>query len=1028
MYICIYVCVNGGHGSFCCGDDDGDDDVVLNLVWLSIEVKSTRDIAAGVEPFKSLQPPRKQAQTTCKISCSRHLLYEGTLVAVKAVGDADDGRPRALANVQLVVAWPEYLFLQQQQEGLETSDLSPAHVLAKVVTLRVDRLPQALPDVRNPNKPPLSPSTVSSQPTSPTADPTTSLPSFQQPQLPTISLPPGLEPGSTLQCNSAAPVSTAHSTSSLSTISQRRNPTSTTNSRRGQLLNKAAGGDAAGPLPPSATPSRTITPAPSKSAVLPPIAHVTATVETAAAAAGPPPSSGAAAAASAAGGPRADGFFLLASQWSGTARDGPCGGLHLRSCAPPGAVAPAETGPQALTLELLPQPFLFHFALVYRRDEATAFQSEVLHQLGSLVRRTRPLRVYDMTAGGKVAAAPPSATIAVSSRPDLSTSHHRATPPTPSSSKKRPSSCSAPSTPGGVADDGTFGCGMLGGVTLDAGGGDGGGVTAAANLLVLLSPGVWECDDVVSAAEVIPYRLHSHAAAAAVRRVVQLGGCGARLEREAVVSELEAYLAASSADAQPPRPYRPTGSSSRKLIPAFYYEGVALRDRGGGPEEPSAGAAAGSGGVGAAAGTLQIRMDLSYVPWISESMPPYSRTITLHWQQEGVDRSAGSGGGGGGGTVIQLGEVAPGSSFRARWEGRVAVIGGEMRLAEDRDDVILRPQPFFFHFYIAGAPDTAASGLCSQLASSLHNHSCPGRRVRLYNSCGRPKDERYGAMDSSAAVLAALSRGSWSDDAFCGDLKRAAATGRRVLFVYDPDPAAADHVNPGSAARGAPPGVISALLSASDIYPYFKSCWYEQSACMWQLLQAAGFARCVRQPLTEDDSFLYELQESRCELGGLILLRERRWVYYEGVAGMAGAMMLSNSYGELLRLVPQSHIWHYFLSYVEQDTADACVVLAVRLGEVSVQGRRLRCWYDSHVGGSSAAARCREARRLGVEHSQHFVLLLSPGALESPYIRFEIQTALDLHKSTLVLYDPDSPSPTHLDLAHLRASGPQPTR
>lgn len=127
---------------------------------------------------------------------------------------------------------------------------------------------------------------------------------------------------------------------------------------------------------------------------------------------------------------------------------------------------------------------------------------------------------------------------------------------------------------------------------------------------------------------------------------------------------------------------------------------------------------------------------------------------------------------------------------------------------------------FLFHFYVAGALDTADS-LCSQLATALQNHENPGRRVRMFDSCGRSQEERHAAIDCSAAVFAVLSRTSWTNATFRADVQRAAATGRRVLFVYDPDCRMSCYVDLRFAVRPAPAGMISALLAASDVYPYF---------------------------------------------------------------------------------------------------------------------------------------------------------------------------------------------------------------
>ena len=195
------------------------------------------------------------------------------------------------------------------------------------------------------------------------------------------------------------------------------------------------------------------------------------------------------------------------------------------------------------------------------------------------------------------------------------------------------------------------------------------------------------------------------------------------------------------------------------------------------------------------------------------------------------------------------------------------------------------PQPFFYHFYLAGAPDGAAS-LGVRLASGLHEQSSPGCRIRLFRSLGASTEERAAALSCSAAVLAVLSPGAWSDPGFVSDLERAAARGLPVLFLYDPDPRMASHVELSACVASAPPGPVSALLRRSDVSALYRR-WYEQDACLQHLMRSAGFGRCVHLP-TDHDQFVFELHEARSDTASLQLMREGRWLYYEGQAGKSG--------------------------------------------------------------------------------------------------------------------------------------------
>ncbi|GIM07642.1 hypothetical protein Vretimale_11717, partial [Volvox reticuliferus] len=126
-------------------------------------------------------------------------------------------------------------------------------------------------------------------------------------------------------------------------------------------------------------------------------------------------------------------------------------------------------------------------------------------------------------------------------------------------------------------------------------------------------------------AGMIPYRLHPHAAAAAARHVARMGGCGTRLQRDAATSELGAYLSPALTDAPPPRPYRRPGGGARQP-PAYYYEGVALRPSD--PRDPTSQGPMLRGSYQAIvtfdSTASQIRLELSYVSKISESMPSYT--------------------------------------------------------------------------------------------------------------------------------------------------------------------------------------------------------------------------------------------------------------------------------------------------------------------------------------------------------------------------------------------------------------------
>ncbi|PNW89011.1 hypothetical protein CHLRE_01g054600v5 [Chlamydomonas reinhardtii] len=746
-----------------------------------------------------------------------------------------------------------------------------------------------------------------------------------------------------------------------------------------------------------------------------------------------------------------------AGAWLGTLRDGV---LRLSAAVSgnPAADDASGGGPALqLTLELVPQPHLFHIALACRADEAGGLQQRLLCQWRQLVRPSKPLRVIDACSS---AAAPKSAAAAAT----------------------------AVVAAAGAA---TGAAGSSGEESVVA------RVAASGSLLVLLSPGVWACSEVLAAVRAAqerglgvlllflaapdaaschvpspptpaspPAELFDLARTAAVDLGQLIGTAPADFSK---LFE-DAYLAPRPGAAPPPAPLRLPSAH----LPRFYYEGVAYhRPPDGGPV-----LLRGWYQVEAEfeADARRIHLDVSYEPKAGRSMPKYKHRMELEWEAQGA------------GGVLQLGEVKQGK-YWGRWTGEaVGGEGGELQLTEEEDFIVLRPQPFFYHFYLAGAPDGAAS-LGVRLASGLHEQSSPGCRIRLFRSLGASTEERAAALSCSAAVLAVLSPGAWSDPGFVSDLERAAARGLPVLFLYDPDPRMASHVELSACVASAPPGPVSALLRRSDVSALYRR-WYEQDACLQHLMRSAGFGRCVHLP-TDHDQFVFELHEARSDTASLQLMREGRWLYYEGQAaregnvwgwyqlearfqpeldlielwvefeskhtnsipsykarfqmqwdtkdnsvverglgrwkghvdGIGGVFSLRNNFGDALTFRPQPFIWHFFLSHVQRESSDCCAALALALTELSVRGRRMRAWYDN-----KASALTKEAMALGIVHSRNFALFLSPSTFKSMYVKFEIQTALSQGKRTLLIHDPDPSSRIHVDLAAARQEAPEDLR
>ncbi len=60
-----------------------------------------------------------------------------------------------------------------------------------------------------------------------------------------------------------------------------------------------------------------------------------------------------------------------------------------------------------------------------------------------------------------------------------------------------------------------------------------------------------------------------------------------------------------------------------------------------------------------------------------------------------------------------------------------------------------------------------------------------------------------------------------------------------------------------------------------------------------------------------------------------------------------------------------------------------------KVEQLSVSGRRIRCWYDN----KASAVINKDAMALGVRHSHTFVLILSRSVFKSPYVNFEMMVS-----------------------------------
>lgn len=122
--------------------------------------------------------------------------------------------------------------------------------------------------------------------------------------------------------------------------------------------------------------------------------------------------------------------------------------------------------------------------------------------------------------------------------------------------------------------------------------------------------------------------------------------------------------------------------------------------------------------------------------------------------------------------------------------------------------------------------------------------------------------------------------------------------------------------------------------------------------------------------------------------------------------GIGGTFHIRNNYGDSLTFVKQPFVWHFFLSHIQREARDYCSMMATRMADLSVRGKRIRTWYDN-----AAAVVNKEAMALGITHSQVFILFLTPSVFKSVYVAFEIKTALELRKPIILVVREDAVTP-----------------
>ncbi len=75
------------------------------------------------------------------------------------------------------------------------------------------------------------------------------------------------------------------------------------------------------------------------------------------------------------------------------------------------------------------------------------------------------------------------------------------------------------------------------------------------------------------------------------------------------------------------------------------------------------------------------------------------------------------------------------------------------------------------------------------------------------------------------------------------------------------------------------------LFDDRDVYALYRR-WYEEEAVVKQIWRASSLTECMARPYAQSgDHFTASLLRQRSDIKELVLLKEGRWLYYEGIAG-----------------------------------------------------------------------------------------------------------------------------------------------
>ena len=131
-------------------------------------------------------------------------------------------------------------------------------------------------------------------------------------------------------------------------------------------------------------------------------------------------------------------------------------------------------------------------------------------------------------------------------------------------------------------------------------------------------------------------------------------------------------------------------------------------------------------------------------------------------------------------------------------------------------------------------------------------------------------------------------------------------------------------------------------------------------------------------------------------------------------------LVITNKFGDTIIHTAMPFVHHFFLSHIQREATDMCAFVASELRNVTKIGAKTRCWFDQKASEIN-----KEGMYAGIVHSGAYVLFLTPSVFCSSYVLFELQSAKDLGKPIILLYNTDRESMGYVDIHELMAQAPK---